>query len=273
MTARKPGSRVASTWVAALVSLTMLSSCTEEATPARQDSCVLFEHRHPAWNELLAQYVSAGAVDYAGLRGAGRPLLDEYLGSLESICRGHYDSWTREQKLAFWINAYNAYTVKLILEHYPLPSIRSIGWLPGAAFRARFIPLRWLDGSVLSLNHIEHEILRAEFKEPRIHFAIVCASESCPALASEAYDAETLDVMLTQAARAFVADETKNLFDTDRRTLRLSRIFKWFREDFEVSSSLQAFVAAYAPPAVASALQAEEVRVEFLQYDWSLNGK
>ena len=147
--------------------------------------------------------------------------------------------------------------------------------MPGAAFRERFIPLQSLRGQVLSLNDIEHEILRKELGEPRIHFAIVCASKSCPELRSEAYRAKTLDEQLTQAARSFISDPSKNRFDAAARTLRLSPIFDWFRADFERSSaSLPAFVARYAEPAVATALSSGgEVRIEFLDYDWSLNGR
>jgi len=214
-------------------------------------------------------------VDYAGLERSGRPALNAYLRSLESVCPSDYDTWTHDQKLALWINAYNAYTVKLILDHYPLTSIRSIGLLPGAAFRETFIPLETLRGSALSLEDIEHEILRKEFREPRIHFAIVCASKSCPTLRSEAYRATTLDAQLTEAARGFVSDSSKNRYDAASRTLRLSPIFDWFEEDFERSSqTLPAFVARYAEPATAAALTSGgDVRVEFLDYDWSLNGR
>ena len=243
--------------------------------PAGGDVCALFDHQPAAGNAILARHVREGVVDYAGLKRSGGPALDGYLRSLESVCRGHYDTWTREQKLAFWINAYNAYTVKLILNHYPLKSIRTIGLLPGAAFRESFIPLRSLRGKVLSLNDIEHDILRKEFREPRIHFAINCASKSCPDLSSEAYRAATLDAQLTSAARRFVSDTSKNRFDAASRTLRLSAIFDWFREDFERSSqTLPAFVARYAEPATATALSSGgSVRVEFLDYDWSLNGR
>lgn len=238
-------------------------------------ACAQFDHQHASWNTLLKSYVRKGVVNYAGLKQAGGPALDGYLRSLESVCPGDYDKWTREQKLAFWINAYNAYTVKLVLTHYPIKSIRSIGFLPGAAFRESFIPLKALRGEVLSLNDIEHEILRKEFREPRIHFAINCASKSCPALQSEVYRSATLDTQLTLATRQFVSDTSKNRFDAASSTLYLSAIFDWFREDFERSSrTLPAFVARYAEPAIAAALSdGEKVRVKFLDYDWALNGR
>lgn len=238
------------------------------------DSRALFDHSHAAWTSVLNRYVKDGFVDYAGLKKDGWADLGAYLRSLESVCRGHYDTWTREQKLAYWINAYNAYTVALIIEHYPLKSIRKIGLLPGAAFREEFIPLKGVRGKTLSLNDIENEILRKDFTEPRIHFAIVCASKGCPTLRSEAYQAADLDRQLDAAARAFVRDPAKNRFDTATRTLRLSSIFKWFREDFErAAKTLPEFVARYADEPTAAAIQAESVRVEFLDYDWSLNGR
>lgn len=247
-----------------------------EAQAAGPDSCALFDQEHTAWTSLLGRYVHDGSVDYAGIKRSGMPDLAAYLRSLESVCRGHFDSWTREQKLAFWINAYNACTVKLILDHYPLRSIRSIGLLPGAAFREEFIGLGALRGRSgnLSLNDIEHEILRREFREPRIHFAIVCASKSCPALRSEAYRARDLGAQLDAAARSFVRDASKNRYDAATRTLRISSIFDWFRADFEgAAGTLPEFVARYADESTARALRAGGVRVEFLDYDWSLNGR
>lgn len=243
-------------------------------TAADGDSCALFDHEHTGWTAVLGGYVRGGFVDYAGLRKRGAADFRAYLWSVGSVCRGHYDMWTRAQKLAFWINAYNAYTVKLILDHYPLDSVRSIGLLPGAAFRDGFISLPKLGRPRLSLNDIEHEILRAELREPRIHFAIVCASQSCPALRSEAYRAPALEEQLEDATRTFVRDGSKNRFDPASRTLRLSAIFDWFHEDFErAAGTVPAFVARYADATTASALRAGAVRVEFLDYDWSLNGR
>jgi hypothetical protein len=245
-----------------------------EAQAAGPDSCGPFDQEHAAWTSILSRYVRAGFVDYAGLERSGLSDLSTYLHALESVCRGHFDTWSREEKLAFWINAYNAYTVKLILDHYPLRSIRSIGFLPGAAFREDFIPLGALRGHNLSLNDIEHEILRREFHEPRIHFAIVCASKSCPMLRSEAYRARDLEAQLDEAARSFVRDPSKNRFDARTRTLSLSAIFKWFRADFEsVAGTLPEFVARYTDEGTARALRAGGIRVEFLDYDWSLNGR
>ena len=238
------------------------------------DRCVMFDHGHDAWSSVLRGYVRDGHVDYAGLKRSGEKALGAYLSLLQSVCRGHYATWTRDRKLAFWINAYNAHTVRLILDHYPLSSVREIGILPFAAFRTDFIEMEKLRGDTLSLNDIEHEILRGELKEPRIHFAIVCASKSCPALRSEAFRAGGLDEQLDDAARTFIRDPSKNRIDPASRTVQLSSIFDWFGGDFErAAGSVPAYVARYADEPAASVLRAEEVRAEFLDYDWSLNGK
>ncbi len=232
-----------------------------------------FDHDHAAWTALLGRFVHDGLVDYAGLEQGGEADLAAYLRALESVRRTDYESWTREQKLAFWINAYNAHMVRLILDHYPLKSVQDIGILPGAAFRTRSIAMPGLRPGKLSLDDIEHRILRQEFSEPRIHSAIVCASKGCPALRSEAYRAGDLDRQLDEAVRAYIGDGTRNRFDAASNTLYLSSIFKWFREDFErAAGSLPAFVARYAGEPLATALRSGNVRIDFLDYDWSLNG-
>ena len=236
--------------------------------------CASFDQEHRAWTRLLEQYVQDGRVDYGALHRDARPALSAYREALSAVSGTCYAGWTREQRLAFWINTYNANALELVLEHYPVRSIRAIGWVPGSAFRTRFIPMKDLAGGELSLDDVEHEHLRKEFGEPRIHFAIVCASVSCPSLRSEAYRATDLDRQLDDQARRFLADPTKNRFDLPSQTFRLSSIFKWFREDFEkAAGSLPAFVARYVDPATAAALAEPGVRIEFLDYDWSLNGR
>lgn len=234
----------------------------------------VFDQEHAAWTSILSRFVRDGEVDYAGLKASAARDLGRYLSSLGAVGRADYQRWTREQKLAFWINAYNAATVKLILDNYPISSIRKIGLLPGAAFRLPVLTVPAYGESELSLNDIENKILRAEFHEQRIHFAIVCASKSCPKLQSEAYRASDLDAQLEESAREFARDPTKNRYDASSRELQLSSIFKWFREDFETASgSLPAFFARFVEPATAKALKDGKVKLEFLDYDWTLNGR
>lgn len=249
----------------ALVALALLAS-------GARARAATFDHEHTAWSAELARFVADGRVDYARWGNQGRPGLTDYLATLASVGPDDYAAMTREQRLAFWINAYNAYMVKQVLDHYPLESVRSIGLLPFAAFKDSFIPMERLRGSKLSLDDIEHRILRKELGEPLIHFGIVCASRSCPALRSEAYRASTVLSQLEDAARRFLADTTKNRVLGDGARVGLSSIFKWFREDFEKTGTLAQFVARYAPPPLAAALAKPDVEIEFLDYDWSLNG-
>lgn len=238
------------------------------------DRCQLLDHTHGAWTALLERHVREGFVDYAAIKQESREALERYLADLAGVCRDHYASWSAPRKVAFWINAYNAYTVKLIVDHHPVKSIRSIGVLPLAAFRKDFIPMDKLRGKPISLNDLEHEILRKEFHEPRIHFGIVCASKSCPILRTEAYRADRLDGQLDASARDFLGEPSRNRYDAATNTLHLSAIFKWFREDFEkAKGSLPAFVSPYLGPELAGKLGSLKPRIEFLDYDWSLNGR
>jgi len=232
------------------------------------------DHEHAAWTGVLATYVKAGEVDYGGLKERGQPALDAYLRALESVSPAEYSGFTREQRLAFWVNAYNAYTVRLILNHYPLKSVRKIGLLPLAAFREGFIPLQAVGDGKMSLNDIEHTHLREKLKDPRIHFAIVCASKSCPLLRSEAYRASTIDAQLDAAARGFLADGFRNQINPASGTAKVSPIFKWFRGDFtQGGKTLGAFMAAYSEPPVAEFLRKKGDDMDFLDYDWGLNGR
>jgi hypothetical protein len=244
-----------------------LCLCTGVARAA----CTSVDQTHAQWSAILERWVSDGRVDYAGLRRDGQPALATYLATLSGVCGSDYERWTRTERLAFWINAYNSFTVRLILDHYPIRSIRKIGWLPGAAFREQFIPMEGLKGGAISLNDIENRTLRSDFREPRIHFALVCASRSCPALRSEAYRGADLERQLDDQARAFLHDPTKNHIDPISRRLYLSSIFEWFRGDFEAAAgSLPAYVARYLDSDTA---QVSDYDVEFLDYDWSLNDR
>ena len=231
-----------------------------------------FDRAHAAFTEVLRRHVDGGLVDYVALRSD--PALGAYLARLAAVEPAELAGWPEADQIAFWINAYNAFTLRLILDHFPVKSIRSIGFLPGSAFREDFIRLRAAGPGPVSLDFIEHGTLRKRFREPRAHFALVCASMSCPPLRSEAYRGADLDRQLEEATRAFLSDGRKNRYDAATRTLHLSAIFKWFREDFErAAGSVPTFVARHGPADLQSAVAAGATDVAYEPYDWSLNAR
>ncbi|MCY4418237.1 MAG: DUF547 domain-containing protein [Cytophagales bacterium] len=217
---------------------------------------------HAIWSEWLGLYVSeTGAVDYARcLRDSkGQQVLDGYLGWLDKEVP---HAAGRNQRLAYWINAYNAFTIQLILKHYPLKSIKDIEKRTGKGpWDHRFISL---GGKTYSLNQIEHELIRPTFKDARVHFALVCAAKSCPKLLNQAYLPETISAQLDRQARLFLEDEKKNKIRP--RRLEISQVFKWFEEDFTAQEPLITYLNRYTPKELSS-----KARISYLPYDWSLN--
>ncbi|MCP3945106.1 MAG: DUF547 domain-containing protein [Desulfobacteraceae bacterium] len=171
------------------------------------------------------------------------------------------------QGFAFYINAYNAFTIKLILTKYPgINSIKEIGTFFSNPWSKKFIPL---EGRIISLDHIEHDILRSRFKDPRIHFAINCASKSCPPLLNRPYEADTLEIQLDAVTRAFINDKKYNFLKND--TLFVSKIFKWFEEDFNDNPLF--FIRQYTDDKFQRQLDGAGPKIKFiyLDYDWTLN--
>ena len=219
---------------------------------------------HEIWDSLLQEHVSPeGWVDYPGfIRDSSR--FNRYLSLLE----GNHPNdkhWSRDERLAYWINAYNAFTVKLIVDHYPVASIKDIkNGIPfvNTVWDIKFIHI---EKATYDLNNIEHGILRPKFNEPRIHFAINCASISCPKLSNRAYTADKLDEQLTQAARDFLSDEAKNKLSKGK--VQLSKIFSWYGGDFKKNgNSIIEYINQYAPAQVNT-----DAEIEYLDYDWGLN--
>lgn len=238
-----------------------------------------FDHEHTQWSELLEQHVAwvnqgvASTVDYRGFQ-QDQAELASYLATLSSVSRQQFDGWSRDRRLAFLLNAYNAFTVQLILDHYPLESIKDIGGLFSSPWKQAFIPLL---GQSLSLDQIEHTLIRAPgvYDEPRIHFAANCASVGCPALRSEAFVASTLDGQLEDSQQRFLKDHSRNRFDPASGRFQVSKIFDWYAEDFAKRwGSLDNYLIQQAPllspPAQRPAANSTP-RIEFLDYDWSLN--
>jgi len=235
-------------------------------------ACVAFEHK--PWDELLKKHVvvidggKASQLRYAGM-AQQRAALKIYLDSLSGVKEAQFNTWSKPEQMAFLINAYNAFTVEKILTRYPdIKSIWDFGRIFGDPFKDEFFVLL---GGKRSLNWIEHETLRKIYGDPRIHYAVNCASVGCPMLREEAYVAARLEAQLDEQARRFLSDRSRNRLREGR--LELSKIFVWFKEDFEPRSK---YFAGYAQVLGDDARQREAVRSEqlplrFLDYDWSLN--
>lgn len=220
---------------------------------------------HRLFGDLLKKYVQDGNVNYAGFKSeeAG---LNQYLELIEKV---DPETLSRNEQFAFYANAYNAWTIKLILTKYPdVKSIKDLGFLGTGPWKQKVVRLQ---GELVSLDHIEHDILRPRFKDPRVHFAINCAARSCPPLRSEPYRGDILDRQLDTATRSFLNNpQNYRLEDT---VFYVSRIFKWFSEDFK--DEPLGFYLNYATGDLAKRLESgrNKIRVEYLDYDWSLNGK
>jgi len=218
---------------------------------------------HAIWAELLNKYVKPGGVDYAGFKSEEEKL-DRYLKVLE-----HTDSKTlsRDEQFAYYINAYNAWTIKLILSAYPgIKSIKDLGTFLKSPWEKKFVRI---DGDMVTLDDIEHHILRPRFKDPRVHFAINCSAASCPPISSQPYRGSSLDLQLDQATRSFI--NGPNSYRLEGNAFYVSRIFKWFAEDF--NHDVVGFYLKYAQDDLKKKLTAKKdaLEVKYLDYDWSLN--
>jgi len=227
------------------------------------------DNLHMPWDRLLHAYVKGGVVQYTALKNRPEDLV-KFNGYLGALAKQDISRYSRDEQLAFWINAYNAFTVKLILNHYPLKSIKDIKkpwnqkiWKAG--------------GETISLDIIEHKKLREDLKEPRIHFAIVCASIGCPHLDNKAFLSETVQKHLDERARSFFTHQNNFRLQNKNNmiTIRISKIFKWFGGDFGKSDDEKLmFIRKFLAPKDAEDIKhAKKVKLQYLPYDWSLNGK
>jgi hypothetical protein len=238
-------------------------------------SSFAYDHSYKNYNEILKQVVVVKGhqsfVDYAKLQ-SDTSGLDNFIQGIEYIGKTEFDAWSREQQMAFLINAYNALTIKLILTEYPVDSIKDYGgFIVNSPWHRKFFTLFGEDST---LNIIEHDILRKLYKEPRLHFVLVCASRSCPPLINEAYVADKLEQQFTDATTNFLRDTKSNRFDAENDKLELSKIFKWYKKDFIASAgSVNAYVAPLMTDDVAlqTLIANKETKISYLDYDWSLN--
>jgi len=220
---------------------------------------------HSLYAALLEKYVKRGAVDYQGFKNE-EARLDQYLRVLENT---DTKELSRNEQFAFYVNADNAWTIKLIVSGYPgVKSIKDLGTLFKSPWKKKICRI---DGGIITLDDIEHNILRPRFKDPRVHFAINCAAKSCPPLISEPYEGSKLDEQLDASARAFLNNPDRNRLEGN--TLYVSKIFKWFSDDF--NNDVVGFFLKYAVGKFKETLMEnrDKIKVKYLHYDWSLNGK
>ncbi|GMQ86903.1 MAG: DUF547 domain-containing protein [Gammaproteobacteria bacterium] len=271
-----------------LASTLLLAACGPEPDtyPAAP-----FNHQHTLFDQVLTTYVKDGLVSYKALKN-DQETLNRYLGSLTAVTQKQYEEWTRHQKLAFWINAYNAFTIKVILNNYPVT--RSIladplrRYPPSSIRQIRGVwkGIKWpVMGTKYTLDYMEHVIMRQEIIEPRIHFVLVCASLGCPLLESRAFDPEHLEQRLDQAAINYIYRDQKVEIDRENGAVRLPQIFNWFWEDFkpfEESAELfkqhpdkiagpLSWIYHYASADDHEFLRSGSYQVSYLDYDWGLN--
>lgn len=222
-----------------------------------------FDSKLAELDALLAVHVHEGRVDYAGLK-ADRAGLDSWLAAAGAVREDEFVRRPRADRLALLINVYNATTLRLIVEHYPVASIRKIGafWDPKAPWHLSVVHLF---GKTMTLDDLEQGIIRPQYKEPRVHFALVCAAKGCPPLRSQLYVGPRLDAQLDDQARTFLSQTVKNRVDAPAKSATLSPIFKWYIADFGGSKkSVLAFVKKWLPVQ-------DDWDVNWSDYDWSLN--
>jgi hypothetical protein len=258
--------------------LIAFGSVLARARPAFAQS---FDHGYSAWEALLKKHVKwmpdnkQSRVNYKGF-AADRAELAKVLDGFSALSQTQFTAFSREQQMAFLINAYNAFTVEAILSKYPdLKSIKDLGLFGRGPWKNEFFTLL---GAKRHLDWIEHEQLRPKYAEPRVHVAVNCASIGCPALFPEAFTAARLEAMLEDGMRRFLGDRTRNRYEGGK--LQVSSIFKWFKEDFEKGhkgfGKLEDVFAKYAEllssdESARQQIRAKTVSISYLDYDWSLN--
>lgn len=235
-----------------------------------------------AWGELLQRHVHvidhghASQVDYAGMR-RDQAQLDSYTRQLSAVTPVQFQGWGRDDQKAFLLNAYNAFTVQLVLTHWPaLGSIKDIGGVFSSPWKKDFFALL---GQRSNLDQIETRLRSRDYADPRIHFALNCASVGCPMLRPQAYVGDRLDRQLDDATTQFLTDRTRNHYDPQNDVLLVSKIFDWYADDFRHPpyGSVAALLAMHAAqlsddPQVVARIRAQRVRIDYLPYDWHLNG-
>jgi hypothetical protein len=268
---------------------TALLALTAAFAPVLAHAQAAFDHSHAAWTALVKKHVTpinsgkTSQISYAGF-AKDKDALKAYTDSIQAVTDAQFKGWTKPQQFAFLSNAYNAFTVELILTRYPnLKSIREFGYIP----RINSIwdkNLFKLLGKDATLNQVEHEMLRGKgnYEDPRVHYAVNCASIGCPMLGTEALTADKLDAQLNDLEKRFLSDRSRNRFNEATGQLEVSKIYDWFKVDFNSGwkgvKSSQDYFARFAElladkPEHQKAIKEGKAEIKYLDYDWTLNDK
>ena len=242
-----------------------------------------FDSTFKKYAEVLSAHVRDGVVDYRGIKERSLPVLEAALADIGSVDAATFEKWPKPDQVAYLLNAYNGYTLQMIVDFYPVKSIREIGGKVGGGFFGKESK-QWkvseyeaggkkrtlkAIGKAISLDDIEHEWLRAKYQDPRVHFALICGAKSCPFLRNEPFVAAKLSEQLEAQGKQFLADTFRNRYDAATDTLHVSKIFDWFSGDFTRKGSLVSFIKPYFPKDWTRATEASKIK--YLEYDWSLN--
>lgn len=250
-------------WMIIWVSMMLTACSTVPMSFSPKDPLRPDEFSHQLLGQVFSSHVKDGFVDYPAVQTDDR--FPAYLAQLDRMDPNALA--TRHERLAFWINAYNAFAVKGILDHFsPTSLVGRYRYFIGRNYR--------VGDSTINLYDLERHVLIEQFQEPLIHFAIVCASTSCPRLQPWSYEPDQLNMQLDRVAREFINDPTRNRFDRRKKVASLSMIFKWFEEDFtKAAGSVVSYITRYVnDPELVQDLMQSDYRIEYLEYDWSLNG-
>lgn len=246
-------------WIYLLSGILTIQSCAIDKVDSNAEPIT-----HEAFTEILQTYVDEhGLVYYARLQ-QDSATLNAYLNLL-STHHPNDKKWTDSEQLAYWINAYNAFTLQLIIRNYPIKSIKDL-----TAVTIPFVISPWdkdfinIEGHRYTLNDIEHGIIRSHFNQPMIHFGLVCAAKSCPKLRTEAYTADEVDAQLSEQANDFINDQMRNITSTGNP--QVSKIFQWYNGDFTDSTSLAEYLNQFSEDSIAP-----DADIDYMDYNWELN--
>lgn len=252
----------------------IFASCVLASGLLADSNLQAFDKNHEKFTQVLKLYQNEkGLLNYKklkiDLKSNGQHPFLKYINEIQSVPYATYNNWTSQEKMAFLINSYNALTIKLIIDHYPVSSIKKIGGFFTKPWDVKFFSL--FDGKIRSLDPIEHDWLRPVYKDYRIHSAVNCASLSCPSLRHEAYLGEKITEQLDEQMRLWVNDSNLNYYDRNNKTLKLSKIFDWYSKDFDkwgggTLKVINRYLTKTSPDEKLS-----QVTIKYLDYDWGLN--